>query len=412
MLEDIGIRAKEASRELAGLCTIDKNRILECIKKSVEKNRKDILEANAVDMGKGEGNLSEAFLDRLKLDDDRIDSMISSIDYIMSLDDPIGKVSEMNTMPNGLIVGKKTVPLGVIAIIYESRPNVTLDASLLALKSSNVLILKGGKESLNSNVAISDAIRKGIGNAGFNADFIQLVEDTSRETTNKLMKLNEYVDVLIPRGSKRLINSVVQNATIPVIATGDGNCHVFVDESADIDMALSIIENAKTQRTGVCNAMESLLVHKNLPDEFYSGLKTIIEKYDIIVHGDKFSKEKLPFILDATEEDYGKEYLNMEFSMKMVENVDEAIDHIALYSTGHSESIVTNNYENSQKFLNKVDSACVYVNASTRFTDGGELGMGAEMGISTQKLHARGPLGLNQLTSSKYIIFGSGQIRK
>ena len=411
MLNIIGKNAKEASRVLSKLDTNSKNEILKSIKISLDKNRKNILIQNNLDMenAKKDG-LSDAYLDRLLLDDNRIDDLLDSIDYVISLPDPIGFVKEMKTMENGLKVGNKTVPIGVVGIIYESRPNVTLDCALLCIKSSNSLILKGGKEAIKTNTAIEKAIREAIEILGYNPNFVQLIKDTSRENTKEFMKLNKYLDVLIPRGSHTLINSVVENATVPVIKTGEGNCHVYVDESADIDMALKIIENAKTQRTGVCNAMETLLVHKNVLNSIYKGIEELIIKHNITVYGCKRSIKNLPSIQLATEEEFQREFLDMAFSMKVVDSV--AIEHIQKFSTGHSESIITNDYNNCEKFLNEVDSACVYVNASTRFTDGGQLGMGAEMGISTQKLHARGPIGLNELTSKKYVIYGQGQIRK
>lgn len=413
MLQEIGKKAKLASKELAKLSTNEKNNILNSIKNSITKNREKIVKNNELDMQIGkENNLSAALLDRLLLDDKRVNGLLDSIDYVISLDDPIGKIESMKTMANGLIVGSKTTPMGVLGIIYESRPNVTLDCALLCIKSSNALILKGGKEAINTNIAIEESIREGIKEAGFNPNFVQLIKDNTRKMTEEFMRLNEYLDVLIPRGSGRLIKSVSENANVPVITTGEGNCHVYIDESADINMALSIIENAKTQRTGVCNAMETLLVHSSIEDDFYKGLEEIIRKHNIKVYGCKRSKMYLPFIEDATEAEYDTEFLDMAFAMKIVNSVEESIEHIGKYSTGHSESIITNKYFSSQMFLNEVDSACVYVNASTRFTDGGELGMGAEMGISTQKLHARGPIGLEQLTSKKYIIYGQGQIRQ
>lgn len=413
MLNIIGKNAKEASRVLSKLDTNSKNEILKSIKISLDKNRKNILIQNNLDMenAKKDG-LSDAYLDRLLLDDNRIDDLLDSIDYVISLPDPIGFIKEMKTMENGLKVGNKTVPIGVVGIIYESRPNVTLDCALLCIKSSNSLILKGGKEAIKTNTAIEKAIREALEILGYNPNFVQLIKDTSRENTKEFMKLNKYLDVLIPRGSHTLINSVVENATVPVIKTGEGNCHVYVDENADIDMALKIIENAKTQRTGVCNAMETLLVHKNVLNSIYKGIEELIIKHNITVYGCKRSIKNLPSIQLATEEEFQREFLDMAFSMKVVDSVDEAIEHIQKFSTGHSESIITNDYNNCEKFLNEVDSACVYVNASTRFTDGGQLGMGAEMGISTQKLHARGPIGLNELTSKKYVIYGQGQIRK
>ncbi|RVU55348.1 glutamate-5-semialdehyde dehydrogenase [Anaerosphaera multitolerans] len=412
-LEILGEKAKVASRELSKLGSKGKNEILKYIKKALIDNMNNILEANVIDMENGRlMDLSEGLLDRLFLDSSRIESMASSIDTVIELEDPIGEIENMKTLENGLVLGKKSVPIGVIAIIYEARPNVTLDAAILGLKSSNAIILRGGKEAFNSNKAIADAIREGIKNSGHNENMVILVEDTTRESSTELMKLRGYIDLLIPRGSANLINSVVENAKVPTLETGVGNCHVYVDESAKIEMALNIIENAKTTRVGVCNAMESLLVHKSLSDEFYKGLKKIIDEYNITVYGCELSRAKLDGIKEATEEEYAREYLDYAMSMKIVDNFQEAVEHIYKYSSGHSDVIVTENYENAMKFLNEVDSACVYVNASSRFTDGGEFGKGAEMGISTQKLHARGPVGLKELTSTKYVILGNGQIRK
>lgn len=413
MLENIGKKAKEASYELANLNTEEKNKILLNIKNTLNKRRNEIIKANKIDIENGKkAGLSEGLLDRLLLNDDRVDGMLDSIDTVIGLDDPIGEVSDMKKMPNGLEIGKRRVAIGVIAIIYEARPNVTLDCSILCLKSSNSLILRGGKEAINSNMAIVKIIRDAIEELNYDKNIVQLIEDTTRESSNELMKLNKYVDMLIPRGSANLINHVVKNSTVPVLQTGNGNCHIFVDDTADIDMAIAIIENAKTQRIGVCNAMESLLVSEKVDKEFFKKLNDIIEKYNITVYGCEKSKQYLPNIKDATENEYAMEYLDYAFSMKIVKDIDEAISHIRKYSTKHSEAIITNDYNNSMKFLNLVDSSCVYVNASTRFTDGGEFGFGAEMGISTQKLHARGPVGLKELTSEKYVILGNGQIRK
>lgn len=413
MLENIGINAKEASYELAKLNTEEKNKILVNIKKTLDNRRKEVIDANKLDIENGKkAGLSEGLIDRLLLNDERIDGMLDSIDTVIGLDDPIGEVSEMKKMPNGLEIGKRRVAIGVIAIIYEARPNVTLDCSILCLKSSNALILRGGKEAINSNMAIVKIIRDAIEEINYDKNIVQLIEDTTRESSNELMKLNEYVDMLIPRGSAGLINHVVKNSTVPVLQTGNGNCHIFVDETADIDMALAIIENAKTQRIGVCNAMESLLVSEKVEKVFFERLDEIIDKYNIKVYGCEKSKEFLPYISNATENEYAMEYLDYAFSIKIVKDIDEAISHIRKYSTKHSEAIITNDYNNSMKFLNLIDSSCVYVNASTRFTDGGEFGFGAEMGISTQKLHARGPVGLKELTSEKYVILGNGQIRK
>lgn len=412
MINEIGIKAKEASFDLSLLNATEKNNILKEIADNILKLQSNIIEANNIDMENGKKmGLSEGMLDRLLLDEGRIKDMSESIAQVIDLKDPIGGIENIELLPNGLQIGKKRVPMGVIGIIYESRPNVTLDCSILCLKSSNTLILRGGKEAIESNKAIVKIIQDSIENLGFNRNFVQLIEDTTRESANSLMKLNEYVDLLIPRGSAGLIQAVVKNSTVPVLKTGDGNCHIYIDESADIDMGINIVENAKTQRIGVCNAMETLLVHKNVKDDFYKKLQKIIDNYNIAVYGDDISRQKLNNIDIATDERYAEEFLDYAFAMRVVDNIDEAISHIRKYSTNHSEVIVTKDYDMSNKFLNQVDSACVYVNASSRFTDGFEFGLGAEMGISTQKLHARGPVGLKELTSYKYIILGDGQIR-
>lgn len=412
-VKELGKIAKEASYKLKKLNTAEKNKMLASIKDSLLSESKKILAANETDIKKGrENNMPEGLIDRLLLNEARIEAMAKSIDDVIDFKDPVGKVLSMEENYAGLLIGKKTVPMGVIAIIYESRPNVTLDAAILSLKASSAIILRGGKESINSNIAIADAIRLGIKNAGFDENFVQIVKDTSRESSKELMQLKGYVDLLLPRGSASLINSVVENAKVPVIETGVGNCHIYVDEDADIEKAIKIIENAKTQRIGVCNAMESLVVNENLEDKFYDLLNEVVEKHNIKVHADEKSLPKFKKAQAATEDDFGREYLDYEFSVKTVKDVDEAIDHITRYSTGHSESILTESYERAMKFLEEVDSACVYVNASTRFTDGGEFGKGAELGISTQKLHARGPVGLDELVSYKYIIFGHGEFRK
>lgn len=412
-VKELGKIAKESSYKLKKLNTAEKNMMLASIKESLLSESEKILAANEEDIKKGkENNMPEGLIDRLLLTKERIDAMAKSIDEVIDFKDPVGKVLSMEENYAGLLIGKKTVPMGVIAIIYESRPNVTLDAAILSLKASSAIILRGGKESINSNIAIADAIRLGIKKAGYDENFVQIVKDTSRESSKELMQLKGYVDLLLPRGSASLINSVVENAKVPVIETGVGNCHIYVDEDADIENAVKIIENAKTQRIGVCNAMESLVVNENLPDKFFDLLNELVEKYKIKVHADEKSLSKFKNALAATEDDFGREYLDYEFSVKTVKNVDEAIEHITRYSTGHSESILTKSYERAMKFLEEVDSACVYVNASTRFTDGGEFGKGAELGISTQKLHARGPIGLDELVSYKYIIFGHGEFRK
>lgn len=409
----MGELSKKAKKDFVKLSTKDKNKILENIKISMEKNRGNILDANKKDYDKGlSNNMAEGLLDRLKLDDERIDSMILSIDQMIKLPDPIGKMTDVRTLENGLLIGKKSVAIGVLAMIYEARPNVTLDASILAIKSSNSIILRSGKEAINSSLAIAKSIREGIKNTGFDENIVQIIDDTSRESSTELMKLNGYVDLLIPRGSASLINAVVQNASVPTLETGVGNCHLYVDKYADIEKALKIFENGKTQRIGVCNALESLVVHKEIDQSFYDGLNKIVEKYKLKVHACKNTIGKIKGAIPASDEDYGKEYLDYEFSVKEVENIDCAIDHIYKYSTGHSDAIITEKIEEANKFIQEVDSACVYVNASTRFTDGSEFGFGAEIGISTQRLHARGPVGLNELTTYKYVILGEGQVRE
>ncbi|MDU0945032.1 glutamate-5-semialdehyde dehydrogenase [Anaerococcus obesiensis] len=412
-LTKMGELSKKAKKDFVKLSTKDKNKILENIKISMEKNRKNILDANKKDYDKGlSNNMAEGLLDRLKLDDSRIDSMILSIDQMIKLPDPIGKMTDVRTLENGLLIGKKSVAIGVLAMIYEARPNVTLDASILAIKSSNSIILRSGKEAINSSLAIASAIREGIKNTGFDENIVQIIDDTSRDSSTELMKLNGYVDLLIPRGSASLINAVVKNASVPTLETGVGNCHLYVDKYADIEKAIKIFENGKTQRIGVCNAIESLVVHKDIDQSFYDGLNKIVEKYKLKVHACKNTIGKIKGASPASEKDYGKEYLDYEFSVKEVENIDCAIDHIYKYSTGHSDAIITEKIEEANKFVEEVDSACVYVNASTRFTDGSEFGFGAEIGISTQRLHARGPVGLNELTTYKYVILGQGQIRE
>lgn len=412
MLKEMGMRAKEAATSLSMLSNDEKNRLLDKIALNLKKNEEAILEQNNIDVEAGKLNgLSEGLIDRLRLNSKRIDSMIEGIRTIMALEDPVGEVLGMKTMQNGLIIGKKRVPLGVVGIIYEARPNVTVDTAALCLKSSNALILRGGKEALNSNKALAGIMRQSIEEAGYNKDFVQLIEDQSYEVANEFMKLNDYLDVLIPRGSDRLIKSVVQNSTVPVIETGTGNCHIYVDAGADEKMAVDIIINAKTQRIGVCNAAESLVVHSSKIEGFLPVVWNELKKYNVTVYADEKARAVVPEFQSATEEDFATEYLDYKISLKVVDSLDEAIRHINKYSTSHSESIVTENYANAMEFLNRIDSAAVYVNASTRFTDGFEFGMGGEMGISTQKLHVRGPVGTKELTTTKYIIFGNGQTR-
>lgn len=409
----MGKNARLASRKLAGLGTTKKNDVLCAVADAVKDNSEYILAENLKDVEQGRADgMKSGLLDRLTLTKARIDGMADGIRQVAALDDPIGEVLSMKKRPNGLLIGRKRVPFGVIAVIYESRPNVTLDTFGLCFKAGNAVILKGGSDAINSNIAIASVIRKALRECGIDENAIQLIDSTDRECVKELLTMNEYVDVVIPRGGKGLIQFVVKNSTVPVIETGTGNCHVFVDESADFDMAINIIENAKTQRVGVCNACESLVVHKNIAGEFIPKLVHMLKEHNVEIRGDEFSRLIDPYIVPATEEDYATEYLDYIISLKTVDSLDEAIEHINSNNTGHSESIVTNNYENSQRFLDEIDAACVYVNASTRFTDGNEFGFGAEIGISTQKLHARGPMGINELTTTKYIIYGDGQIRK
>lgn len=359
-----------------------------------------------------ERGMSQALQDRLRLTEQRIEDMAEGLRQIAALEDPIGEVLSMKTRPNGLQIGKKRVPLGVVGIIYESRPNVTADAFGLCFKTGNAVILRGGSDAINSNKAIVHAVKDGLRKEKLSQDLILLVEDTSRETVNEMMKLHGLIDVLIPRGGSGLISNVVQNSTVPVIETGTGNCHIYVDESADVNMAADIIENAKTQRLGVCNACESLIIHEKIAEQAIRGIVACLKKHNVEIRGDERACALSEEIIPASEEDWGTEYLDSIISVKTVDSLSEAIGHINKYNTGHSESIITENYTNALRFLDEIDAAAVYVNASTRFTDGFEFGFGAEIGISTQKLHARGPMGLEALTTTKYIIFGDGQIRK
>lgn len=411
-LEQIGQRAKAAKPEIQLLETEKKNKVLCQAAKDLIAHGDEIIAANAKDMQKGRDNgMSQGLLDRLLLTKERIAGIAEGLCQIAALEDPIGEVLGMKKRPNGLIIGQKRVPLGVVGIIYEARPNVTADAFGLCFKTGNTVILKGGSDAIHSNQAIVSCLRQTLSEAGVNPDALLLIEDTSRQTASAFMRLNRYVDVLIPRGGAGLIRAVVENSTIPVIETGTGNCHIYIDETADLSMAVDIIMNAKTQRVGVCNACESLLVHKNVKDQLLPVLGEKLQAKQVEIRGDQDVNALIPGSIPATEEDWGKEYLDYIISMKTVDGVEEAIAHINRYNTGHSEAIITENYTNAQKFLDEVDAACVYVNASTRFTDGFEFGYGAEIGISTQKLHARGPMGLLALTTTKYIIYGSGQVR-
>lgn len=412
MLTEIGKRAKDAAAKLAVTSTEDKNRILLAMANALRENCDKILEANAIDIENGrKNNMPESLIDRLMLNKDRIEGMAKGIEDVINLPDPVGRILWETERPNGLKIQRVSVPLGVVGIIYEARPNVTSDAAALAVKAGNTAILRGGKEAFNSNSAIMDSMRNAIEKIGFNPDIIELVRDTSRDSATALMKMNKYVDVLIPRGSASLINAVVENSTVPVIETGVGNCHIYVDSEADIDMATEIIFNAKTQRISVCNTAESLLIHKDIAEFALVAIKAKLDEKKVTLYGDEIAREICPDIEVATDDDYYREYLDYKMSVKIVSSLEDAIEHIRKYSSGHSESIITNNKDNAEIFLNSVDSSAVYHNASTRFTDGGEFGFGAEIGISTQKLHARGPLGLPQLNSFKYKIYGDGQIR-
>ena len=412
MLEQLGMHAKDAEVILRNLHTDKKNEVLCAVAGKLTDCAERILEANAVDVENGRKNhMPEGLIDRLMLTRERIEAMAEGLRQISELDDPIGEVTGMKKRPNGLLIGQKRVPLGVIGIIYEARPNVTADAFGLCFKTGNAVILKGGSDAIHSNTAIVECIRETLKESGVTEDAIQLITDTSRETAAEFMKLNQYVDVLIPRGGKGLIKAVVEQSTIPVIETGTGNCHIYVDESADLNMAADIVMNAKTQRVGVCNACESLLVHENVKEAFLPVMAERLRSKHVEMRADEEAKALIPDAKTATEEDWGTEYLDYILSIKVVKSVEEAIAHINRYNTKHSEAIITNDYSHAQKFLDEVDAAAVYVNASTRFTDGFEFGFGAEIGISTQKLHARGPMGLLALTATKYIIYGNGQIR-
>lgn len=413
-LVQLGMQAKEASRVLNKLGVNEKNRGLTYVADALkdDANMAKIIKANKIDIDNAKNaGMKESLIDRLSLNEARISSMAEGILEIVNLDDPVGEVTSMKIRPNGLQIGCKRVPIGVIGIIYESRPNVTADAFGLCFKTGNAVILRGGSDAINSNTVIVEIIRQALEAAGLPQCAVSLISDTSREVAAEFMKLNQYVDVLIPRGGAGLIKKVVETATIPVIETGTGNCHVYVDADADIDMAVNIIDNAKTQRLGVCNACESLLIHKDIVKEAFPKIAKRLREKKIELRGDKTVMELCSDVIPATDTDWGTEYLDAIISIKTVDNIDEAIGHINRYNTGHSEAIVTNDYNNAMKFLNEVDAAAVYVNASTRFTDGNEFGFGAEIGISTQKLHARGPMGLEALTTSKYIIMGNGQIR-
>lgn len=412
-IETLGAKAKVAEHAAASASAKLKNEALKSIADALIQNTGLIIEKNKLDLENAVKNgMSVSMQDRLMLNEKRISDIASSVLKLIEAEDLIGSVDYGVIRPNGLKICKTRVPLGVIGIIFESRPNVTVDAATLCLKAGNTVILKGGKEAINSNKCLADVMRAAVEKAGLPADVIQLVEDTSREAAAELMKLNKYLDVLIPRGGAGLINAVVNQATVPVIETGTGNCHVYVDESADIQMAADIVNNGKTQRPSVCNAVESLLVHKNIAEAALPVIKSKLDEHNVEIRGCKKTAEILgDCVTLASDDDYATEFLDFIISVKVVDSIEEAIEHIQKYSTRHSECIVTKSLENAEKFQREVDAAAVYVNASTRFTDGGEFGFGAEIGISTQKLHARGPMGLRELTTVKYLINGNGQIR-
>ena len=410
-LQETGQKAVQAKYEVQKLSEKEKNRALLTIAEALVTETDRILAANEKDLARAEEKgMKAGLIDRLRLTEERIKGMAEGIEKVTQLPDPVGELLETIHRPNGLVIEKRRVPLGVVGIIYESRPNVTADAFSLCFKSGNAVILKGGSDALYSNKAIVSVIREGLEKSGVTEDAISFIDATDRAVTMEFMKMKEYVDVLIPRGGAGLIRSVVENSTIPVIETGTGNCHIYIDEDADLAKAIPIIINAKTQRLGVCNACESLVVHEKIREKLLPDLAKALSEKSVEIRGDEKIGE-VSNCVPATEEDYGTEYLDAIISMKTVKNVDEAIAHINKYNTKHSEAIITENREHAEKFLNEVDAACVYVNASTRFTDGFEFGFGAEIGISTQKLHARGPMGLRELTSYKYRITGNGQIR-
>ncbi len=412
-IEEMGTRAKAAKGRLACAATGEKNAVLQRIAEALVEHSAEILQANEKDIAAArENGITETMVDRLRLTEERIQGIADACIQLIALEDPVGEVLQGSTRPNGMEITKIRVPMGVVGIIYESRPNVTVDAAALCIKSGNAAILRGGKEAIHSNRILMHTMREAVKEVGFPEDIIQLVEDTSREVSTQMMKASGYIDVLIPRGGAGLIQAVVQNATVPVIETGTGNCHIYIDETADLEMGVDITDNGKTQRPSVCNALETCLVHQAVAEEFLPMLKARLDQHTVEIRGCERTKAVLgDSVVPATEEDYAAEFLDYTLAIKVVDSLEEAIDHIAAYSTGHSECIVTESYAHARQFQQAVDSACVYVNCSTRFTDGGEFGLGAEIGISTQKLHARGPMGLREMTTMKYLIRGNGQIR-
>ena len=412
-IEQLGEKALEAKRKIATASTGEKNKVLEAIAQVLLENSDAILAENEKDIANARDNgISETMVDRLRLTKERIKGIADACMELVNLEDPVGEVLQGSVRPNGMRITKVRVPMGVIGIIYESRPNVTVDAGALCLKSGNAAILRGGKEAIHSNMILVNLMQRALETSGFAKETIQLVEDTSREVSTQMMQANGYIDVLIPRGGAGLIQAVVQNATVPVIETGTGNCHIYVDDSADLEMAVQITDNGKTQRPSVYNALETCLVHKDVADKFLPMLQKVFEKHQVEIRGCERTKAILgDSVVLATPQDYATEFLDYIMSIKVVDSIEEAIAHIRKYSTGHSECIITESYRHAEQFQKEIDSACVYVNCSTRFTDGGEFGLGAEIGISTQKLHVRGPMGLKELTTMKYLINGSGQIR-
>lgn len=412
-IEQLGEKALEAKRKIATASTGEKNKVLEAIAQVLLENSDAILAENEKDITNARDNgISETMVDRLRLTKERIKGIADACMELVNLEDPVGEVLQGSVRPNGMRITKVRVPMGVIGIIYESRPNVTVDAGALCLKSGNAAILRGGKEAIHSNMILVNLMQRTLETSGFAKETIQLVEDASREVSTQMMQANGYIDVLIPRGGAGLIQAVVQNATVPVIETGTGNCHIYVDDSANLEMAVQITDNGKTQRPSVCNALETCLVHKDVADKFLPMLQKVFEKHQVEIRGCERTKAILgDSVVLATPQDYATEFLDYIMSIKVVDSIEEAIAHIRKYSTGHSECIITESYRHAEQFQKEIDSACVYVNCSTRFTDGGEFGLGAEIGISTQKLHVRGPMGLKELTTMKYLINGSGQIR-
>lgn len=412
-IEQLGEKALEAKRKIATASTGEKNKVLEAIAQVLLENSDAILAENEKDIANARDNgISETMVDRLRLTKERIKGIADACMELVNLEDPVGEVLQGSVRPNGMRITKVRVPMGVIGIIYESRPNVTVDAGALCLKSGNAAILRGGKEAIHSNMILVNLMQRALETSGFAKETIQLVEDTSREVSTQMMQANGYIDVLIPRGGAGLIQAVVQNATVPVIETGTGNCHIYVDDSADLEMAVQITDNGKTQRPSVCNALETCLVHKDVAEKFLPMLQKAFEKHQVEIRGCERTKAILgDSVVLATPQDYATEFLDYIMSIRVVDSIEEAIAHIQKYSTGHSECIITESYRHAEQFQKEIDSACVYVNCSTRFTDGGEFGLGAEIGISTQKLHVRGPMGLKELTTMKYLINGSGQIR-